>query len=97
MQKEETTKLSAADLEVRQFHVTLPVLLAEYVEAVTGKGAPHETPSEFIRDMVRSHMEQHLEEDRQEIHDMLAKSMQESKFVPWTDADMEDVRKAAGG
>lgn len=94
---EEKTKSSMADPEVRQLLVSLPVLLAEYVEAVTGKGTLYETPGEFIRDLVRRHMEQHLEEDRQEIHDMLAKSMLENDYVPWTDADMEDVRKAAGG
>ncbi len=94
---EENPKPSIAELEVRQLHATLPVLLAEYVDAVTGKGSLYESPSEFIRDLVRRHMEQHLEDERQEIHDMLAKTMQEDDYAPWTDADMEDVRKAAGG
>lgn len=94
---EDTSKSSEEGCEVRQLSVTLPRLLADYVGAVTGKGTLHETPSEFIRDLVRRHMEQHLDDERQEIHDMLEKSMQEGDYAPWTDADLERLRKAAGG
>lgn len=93
----ETAVSAEASLAVKQLDATLPLPLADYVDAVTGEGALYETPSEFIRDLVRRHMEQHLDDEQQEIHDMLAQSMQEGSYAPWTDADMERLRKAARG
>lgn len=93
-EKVETAEASTA---VKRLDATLPLPLADYVDAVTGEGALYETPSEFIRDLVRRHMEQHLDDERQEIHDMLVQSMQDDNYAPWTDADVERLRKAARG
>lgn len=80
---------------VKRLNTTLPDPLALYVGEITGKGALYETPSEFIRDLVRRHMEKTEERERGEITAMLARSLQENNYADWSDADLADARKAA--
>ena len=80
---------------VKRLNATLPDPLALYVGEMTGKGALYETPSEFIRDLVRRHMEKHLEQERGDIHALLAQSLRENDYEAWTDNDLADARKAA--
>lgn len=80
---------------VKRLNATLPDPLALYVGEMTGKGALYETPSEFIRDLVRRHMEKHLERERSDIQALLAQSLRENDYEPWTDGDLADARKAA--
>lgn len=80
---------------VRRLNTTLPDPLALYVGEITGKGALYETPSEFIRDLVRRHMEKTVEQERREIHAMLRQSLRENDYADWTAADLDDARRAA--
>ncbi len=80
---------------VRRLNATLPDPLALHVGEMTGKGALYETPSEFIRDLVRRHMERHLERERGDVHALLARSLRENDYEPWTGDDLADARKAA--
>lgn len=80
---------------VKRLNTTLPDPLALYVGEITGKGALYETPSEFIRDLVRRHMEKTDEHERAEITAMLARSMKENDYADWSDADLAEARKAA--
>ncbi|MGB0684063.1 MAG: ribbon-helix-helix domain-containing protein [Magnetovibrionaceae bacterium] len=89
MKKESEAKM------VKRLNATLPDPLALYVGEMTGKGALYETPSEFIRDLLRRHMERHQEQQRTDINAMLARSLTENDYAPWSDADLEDARKAA--
>jgi len=80
---------------VKRLNTTLPDPLALYVGEITGKGALYETPSEFIRDLVRRHMEKTEERERGEVNTMLARSLRENDYADWTDSDLADARKAA--
>ena len=82
---------------VKRLNTTLPDPLALYVAEVTGKGALYETPSEFIRDLVRRHMETAMEREREDIRTMLARSLAEDDYAEWTEDDLADGRKAAAG
>jgi len=79
---------------VRRLNTTLPDPLAEYVGQISGKGSLYETPSEFIRDLVRRHMEKSLEQEREDIRRLLTRSMQENDYSDWTEDDLADARKA---
>lgn len=80
---------------VKRLNTTLPDILALYVAQITGKGASYETPSEFIRDLIRRHMEKAQEKERDEIRALLAQSLRENDFSDWSDADLSDARKLA--
>lgn len=80
---------------VKRLNTTLPDPLALYVGEITGKGALYETPSEFIRDLVRRHMEKTQQHERGEINAMLARSMRENDYADWSDADLADARRTA--
>ena len=80
---------------VKRLNTTLPDPLALYVGEITGKGALYETPSEFIRDLVRRHMEKAQEKERSDITALLAQSLRENDYVDWSDGDLADARKAA--
>lgn len=80
---------------VKRLNTTLPDPLALYVGELTGKGALYETPSEFIRDLIRRHMEKTLERESGEINAMLTRSLREGDYADWSDADLADARRAA--
>jgi|GEM_PF-661642 len=80
---------------VKRLNTTLPDPLALYVGEITGKGSLYETPSEFIRDLIRRHMENALEQERGDIRMLLAQSLSENDYSDWTDVDLSDARRAA--
>jgi len=80
---------------IKRLNTTLPDPLALYVGEITGKGSLYETPSEFIRDLVRRHMEKMLEQERGDIRALLAQSLRENDYSDLTDDDFADARKAA--
>ncbi len=80
---------------IKRLNTTLPDPLAAYVGAITGKGALYETPSEFIRDLVRRHMEKTQEQERGDIRALLAQSLQENDYTEWSAADLGEARRAA--
>lgn len=80
---------------VRRLNTTLPDPLARYVAEMTGKGALYETPSEFIRDLVRRHMERTEAREQGEIQAMLARSLHENDYANWSDNDLADARNVA--
>lgn len=80
---------------VKRLNTTLPDPLALYVGEMTGSGALYESPSEFIRDLVRRHMERTYEQERREIHSLLEQAMAENDYADWTSADLDDARRAA--
>ena len=83
------------DKMVKRLNTTLPDPLALYVGEITGKGALYETPSEFIRDLVRRHMEKAQDAERIEIRALLAQSLREDDYTAWTDGDLNEARSAA--
>ena len=81
---------------VKRLNTTLPDPLALYVGEITGKGTLYETPSEFIRDLVRRHMEAALGHERGEVRALLSQSLRENQYADWSDDDLADARRAAG-
>ena len=81
---------------VKRLNTTLPDPLALYVGEITGKGSLYETPSEFIRDLVRRHMEAALDNERGEIRALLRQSLQENQYAVWSEDDLADARSVAG-
>ncbi len=80
---------------VKRLNTTLPDPLAVYVSQVTGKGALYETPSEFIRDLIRRHMERAEAKERADIEAMLAGSLKENDYAEWSASDLAEARRAA--
>lgn len=83
------------DKLIKRLNTSLPDPLARYVGEVTGKGSLYETPSEFIRDLVRRHMEKSLEQEHNDIRSLLARSLLKADYSDWTDSDLSEARKAA--
>ena len=81
---------------VKRLNTTLPDPLALYVGEITGRGSLYETPSEFIRDLVRRHMEAALNHERGEVRALLQQSLRENEYSVWSDEYLADARKAAG-
>ncbi len=81
---------------VKRLNTTLPDPLALYVGEITGRGSLCETPSEFIRDLVRRHMEAALNHERGEVRALLQQSLRENEYSVWSDEYLADARKAAG-
>ena len=81
---------------VKRLNTTLPDPLALYVGEITGRGSLYETPSEFIRDLVRRHMEAALNHERGEVRALLQQSLRENEYSVWSDEDLADARRAAG-
>ena len=81
---------------VKRLNTTLPDPLALYVGEITGRGSLYETPSEFIRDLVRRHMEAALNHERGEVRALLQQSLRENEYSVWSDEDLADARRATG-
>ncbi len=81
---------------VKRLNTTLPDPLALYVGEITGRGSLYETPSEFIRDLVRRHMEAALNHERGEVRALLQQSLRENEYSVWSDEDLADAHMAAG-
>jgi antitoxin ParD1/3/4 len=91
MQTHSTTKT------VKRLNATLPDPLARYVGSVTGQGGGYETPSEFIRDLVRRHMEQSTLREERELQSLLMRSIAENDYADWTSDDLSDLRSLTKG
>ena len=77
---------------VKRLNATLPDPLALYVGAITGKGGEYETPSEFIRDLVRRHMERTQEREQRDVEALLMQSLAENDYSAGSDQDLQDLR-----
>lgn len=79
---------------IRRLNATLPPKLAEFVAEVTGEDGLYETPSEFVRDLIRRYMENVHATERHEINTLLRQSMAENDYTPLTRQDAMDIRNA---
>ena len=76
---------------IKRLNATLPEPLARFVGEVTGDGGLYETPSEFIRDLIRRYMETTQKSQYMEINDILARSLKADSYSDWTEQDMQDI------
>lgn len=86
-----------ATKSVKRLNATLPDQLAQFVGEITGKGGLYETPSEFIRDLIRRYIETTRNTETQEINNLLALSLAENNYSPWTKDDLQDIRNQING
>ncbi len=80
---------------VKRLSATLPEPLALYVSAITGKGGDYETPSEFVRDLIRRHMERTQVQEKHEVETILMQSLSENDYSLWSDLDVQELRDIA--
>jgi antitoxin ParD1/3/4 len=86
--------MSSHSHPVRRLNATLPESLAQFVGEVTGRGGLYETPSEFIRDLIRRYMEKTAAAERHAVNGLLRQSLAEGSYTPLTGADAVGVRSA---
>lgn len=77
---------------VTRLNATLPAALGQFVGEITGEGGLYETPSEFVRDLIRRYMEGTKHGQEQEINALLLQSVSENNYSPWTKQDIKNVR-----
>ena len=86
--------MSSHSHPIRRLNATLPESLAQFVGAITGSGGLYETPSEFIRDLIRRYMEKTAAAERHAVNGLLRQSLAESSYTPLTGSDAAGVRSA---
>lgn len=79
---------------VKRLNATLPPKLAQFVGEITGEAGLYETPSEFVRDLIRRYMENAENAERHEINNLLRQSISENDYTPLTAQDAADIRSA---
>ncbi len=82
---------------IKRLNATLPDPLARFVGEVTGEGGLYETPSEFVRDLIRRYMERVQQHDVQSINAMLVQSLEEHDYSTLTASDFDDIRRDIEG
>lgn len=76
---------------VTRLNTTLPEPLAVFVGQITGEGGLYETPTEFVRDLIRRYMEQAQKAESIQINSLLAQSIAENNYSAWTQDDMQEI------
>jgi antitoxin ParD1/3/4 len=79
---------------IRRLNATLPEPLALFVAEMTGEGGMYETPSEFVRDLIRRHMERMAVDERHMLNGLLRQSIAENNYTSLTTADADGIRQA---
>jgi antitoxin ParD1/3/4 len=79
---------------VRRLNATLPEPLAQFVGDITGENGLYETPSEFVRDLIRRYMEKTAAADRYAMNALLRQSLAENSYSDLTDKDADSIRKS---
>lgn len=77
---------------IKRLNANLPEPLARFVGEITGENGLYETPSEFVRDLIRRYMEQTRHHENQEINGLLARSLSENNYSPWKADDIQNLR-----
>lgn len=78
---------------IKRINATLPDSLAHFVAQMTGKTGLYETPSEFIRDLIRRQMEKTMREEQYAINTLLRQSLAENSYTPYTPQDAAAIRQ----
>ena len=78
---------------VKRLNTTLPDPLAYFVAEITGDGGLYETPTEFVRDLIRRYMERTQQSEHSQINAMLAQSVAENRYSAWQESDLDHLIK----
>lgn len=72
--------MTAHSTPIKLLNATLPEPLARFVGEITGEGGLYETPSEFVRDLIRRYMEKTIKNEQQEINALLRQAIAENNY-----------------
>lgn len=86
--------MTTQNTPIKRLNATLPAPLAQFVGEITGEGGLYETPSEFVRDLIRRYMEKAAASERHTLNDLLRQSIAENSYSPLTADDAKSVRSA---
>ena len=78
----------------KRINATLPEALAQFVAQMTGENGLYETPSEYVRDLIRRHMEKTAEAQQYAINSLLRQSINENNYTPLTEEDADSIRRS---
>lgn len=79
---------------IKRLNATLPPQLAEFVAEITGEGGLYETPSEFVRDLIRRYMEKNAAAQRDAINGLLRQSIAENDYSDVSAKDAQTIRNS---
>lgn len=79
---------------IKRLNATLPEPLAQFVAQMTGEHGLYETPSEFVRDLIRRHMEKVAMAEKRAINGLLRQAITENDYTPYTSASADTVRSS---
>jgi antitoxin ParD1/3/4 len=85
---------STSPQSIKRLNATLPEQLAQFVAKMTGEDGLYETPSEFIRDLIRRYMENMAMAEGRTINNLLRQSLAENSYTPLTPNDAAAIRQA---
>lgn len=96
MEKQAKAKANAKNKAAMRLSITLPPDLVEHVDMATCEGAMYDSPSEYIRDLVRRDMERINKLERKEILKLLASTFsKDNTSSPWSPDEFDELRKLA--
>jgi len=78
---------------IKRLNATLPPRLAQFVGEITGENGLYETPSEFVRDLIRSYMKYNENDEKAEVAKLLRQSIAENDYSELTADDMLSFRE----
>jgi Arc/MetJ-type ribon-helix-helix transcriptional regulator len=84
--------MTTQNTPINRLNATLPAPLAQFVGEITGKGGLYETPSEFVRDLIRRYMEKSAVAERHTLNGLLRQSIAENSYSPVTAKDAKSIR-----
>lgn len=76
----------------KRLHATLPPKLANFVTYMTGENGLYETPSEFIRDLIRRYMENIEHTNKQHIDQLLTQAIEQQQYTPLATDDINTIK-----
>ena len=86
--------MTAQDTPIKRLNATLPAPLAQFVGEITGNGGLYETPSEFVRDLIRRYMEKTTVAERHTLNGLLRQSIAENSYSPVMANNAKAIRNA---
>jgi Arc/MetJ-type ribon-helix-helix transcriptional regulator len=84
--------MTTQNTPINRLNATLPAPLAQFVGEITGEGGLYETPSEFVRDLIRRYMEKTAVAERHTLNGLLRQSIAENSYSPVTAKDAKSIR-----
>jgi len=83
--------MTSHPMPIKRLNATLPIRLAEFVAKMTGEDGLYETPSEFVRDLIRRNMEKVAALEQDMTNKLLRQSLAENNYSDFVNKDIDDI------